>query len=140
MASGNGNGDSLNPIASPSAVAKVSNVLVPQMPMQLAPPLFDDWHIFISVPQYHCHVTEGDTEARQHIIAFAQQLHEFGQRTKAREAEMWRRLGLVAMTDVMQATELNTMQRQSRDWIKCGISWLYCKEEIWTRWLQILPY
>ena len=62
------------------------------------------WRIFISAPQYHWHVTEGDTEARQHIIALAQQLHEFGQRTEAREAEMWRRLGLVATTDVMQAT------------------------------------
>ena len=43
-------------------------------------------------------------EARQHIIALAQQLHEFGQRTEAREAEMWRRLGVVATTYVMQAT------------------------------------
>ena len=42
MASGNGNGDSLNPIASPSAVEEVSNVLVPQIPVQTAPPLFDD--------------------------------------------------------------------------------------------------
>ena len=42
-------------------------------------------------------------EARQHIIALTQQLHEFGQRTEAREAEMWRRLGLVAATNVMQA-------------------------------------
>ena len=72
--------------------------------MQLAPPLFDDWRIFISAPQYHWHVTEGDTEARQHIIVLTQQLHEFGQRTEAREAEMWRRLGLVATTDVMHAT------------------------------------
>ena len=43
-------------------------------------------------------------EARQHIIALAQQLHEFGQRTEAREAEMWRRLGLAATTNVIQAT------------------------------------
>ena len=104
MASGNGNGDSLNPIASPSAVEEVSNVLVPQIPAQTTPPLFDDRRIFISAPQYHWHVTKGDTEARQHIIALAQQLYEFGQRTEAREAEMWRRLGLVPITDVMQAT------------------------------------
>ena len=104
MASGNGNGDSLNPIASPSAVEEVSNVLVPQIPAQTTPPLFDDRCIFISAPQYHWHVTEGDTGLRQHIIALAQQLHEFGQRTEAREAEMWRRLGLVATTNVMQAT------------------------------------
>ena len=58
----------------------------------------------------------------QHIIALAQQLHEFSQRTEAREAEMWRRLGLVAIKDMMQATlarhyieaklELNRMQNQ----------------------------
>ena len=42
MASGNGNGDSLNPVASPLVVEEVSNVLVPQIPTQLAPPLFDD--------------------------------------------------------------------------------------------------
>ena len=104
MASGNGNGDSFNPVTSPSVVEEVSNVLVPQIPAQTAPPMFDDRRIFISAPQYHWHVTEVDTEARQHIIALAQQLHEFGQRTDAREAEMWRRLGLVAMTYVMQAT------------------------------------
>ena len=72
MASGNGNGDSLNPIASPSAVEEVSNVLVPQIAAQPTPPLLDDQHIFISASQYHWHVTEGDTEARQHIIALAQ--------------------------------------------------------------------
>ena len=95
MASGNDNGDSLNSIASPSVVEEVSNVVVPEIPVQPAPPLFDDRHIFISAPQYHWHVTEGDTEARQHIIALAQQLHEFGQRTKAREIEIWKRLGLL---------------------------------------------
>ena len=63
-ASGNGNGDSLNPIASPSVVEEVTNVLVPQILVQLAPPLFDNWLIFISAPQYHWHVTKGDTEAR----------------------------------------------------------------------------
>ena len=71
MASGNGNGDTLNPVASPSAMEEVSNVLVPQILVQLAPRLFDDWCIFISAPQYHWHVTEGYTEARQHIIALA---------------------------------------------------------------------
>ena len=101
MASRNGNGDSLNPVASPSAVEEVSNVLVPQIPAQPAPPLFDDRHIFISAPQYHWYVTEGDTEVRQHIIALAQHLHEFDQKIEAKETEKWRRLGLVAMTDVM---------------------------------------
>ena len=73
---------------------EASNVLVPQIPTQPAPPMFDDQCIFINAPQYHWHVTEGDIEARQHIIALAHQLHEFGQRTEAREPEMWRRLGV----------------------------------------------
>ena len=34
----------------------------------------------------------------------AEQLHEFGQRTEAREAEMWGRLRIVVTTDAMQAT------------------------------------
>ena len=48
MASGNGNGDTLNPMASSSAVEEVSDVLVPQMPVQPAPPLFDDG-VFLSM-------------------------------------------------------------------------------------------
>ena len=40
---------------------------------------------------------------RQHIFALTQQLHEFGQRIEAREVKIWRRLGLVTTTNVMQA-------------------------------------
>ena len=53
MANGNGNRDSLNPVASPLAMEEVSNVLVPRLPTQSAPPLFDYRRIFINAPQYH---------------------------------------------------------------------------------------
>ena len=61
-------------------------------------------------------------EARQSLIALTQQPYEFGHQTEAKEIEMWRRLGLVAMKDEMQATlaqyhgeiksEVNRMQEQ----------------------------
>ena len=34
-----------------------------------------------------------DEEARWHIVALAQRLHEFGHRTEEREMELWHRLG-----------------------------------------------
>ena len=34
-----------------------------------------------------------DEEARQHIVALAQRLYEFGHHTKDREMEIWHRLG-----------------------------------------------
>ena len=34
-----------------------------------------------------------DEEAKQHIVALAQKLHDFGHRTEEREMELWRRLG-----------------------------------------------
>ena len=37
-----------------------------------------------------------DDEARQHIVALAQRLHQFGHRTEERELELWHRLGNVA--------------------------------------------
>ena len=33
-----------------------------------------------------------DDEARQHIVALAQRLHQFGHRTEERELELWHRL------------------------------------------------
>ena len=37
-----------------------------------------------------------DDEARQHIVALAQRLHQFGHRTEERELELWHRLNNVA--------------------------------------------
>ena len=37
-----------------------------------------------------------DDEARQHIVALAQQLHQFGHQTEERELELWHRLSNVA--------------------------------------------
>ena len=34
-----------------------------------------------------------DEEARQHIVALAQRLHEFGHRIEDRKMEIWHRLG-----------------------------------------------
>ena len=49
MASGNGNSDSFKPIIASSIVEEVSDVLIPQLPAELVPPLFDDQGIFINV-------------------------------------------------------------------------------------------
>ena len=64
MASGNGNGDNITPVAMPVSVEEVSDALIPQAPAQPAPPLFEDRRIFVHAPQYHWHPTEGDMEAR----------------------------------------------------------------------------
>ena len=34
-----------------------------------------------------------DEEAKQHIVALAQRLHQFGHHTEEREMELWHRLG-----------------------------------------------
>ena len=53
----------------------------------------------MNAPQYHWHVqgvVGADDEARQHIVALAQRLHQFGHRTEERELELWHRLSNVA--------------------------------------------
>ena len=87
MASGNGNGDNLNLVASPSAVEEVSNVLVPQIPTQPAPPLFDDRRIFINAPQYHlaCYWGRHGSEVayhRTHPAAWWVRSEDKGQRSR----------------------------------------------------------
>ena len=50
----------------------------------------------MSAPQYHWHAQGAvgtDEEARQHVVALAQRLHEFGHRIEAREMELWHWLG-----------------------------------------------
>ena len=53
----------------------------------------------MSAPQYHWHVqgTVGaDDEARQHIVALAQRLHQFDHRTEERDMEIWHLLSNAA--------------------------------------------
>ena len=68
--------------------------------------LFGDQRIFLNAPQYHWHVqgaVGADEEARQHIVALAQRLHQFGHRTKEREMELWHQLGgTVALPEMEQ--------------------------------------
>lgn len=42
-------------------------------------------------------------EARQRLVDLTQKLFEFGPRVEAREAEMWQKLGLVAMKNEVRA-------------------------------------
>ena len=56
----------------------------------MAPP-FGDQTVFANKLQYHWHVQGAmgaNQEAKQHIVALAQRLHEFGHRTKERELEL----------------------------------------------------
>ena len=49
-----------------------------------------------------------DKEARQHIVALAQRLYEFGHHTKDREMEIWNRLGsTVRLSKVQQHVARN---------------------------------
>ena len=69
--------------------------LIPQAQAQLVVGLFGDQRIFVSAPQYHWHVqgaVGADDEARQHIDALAQRLHQFGHGKEEREMELWHRL------------------------------------------------
>ena len=53
----------------------------------------------MNAPQYHWHVqgTVGaDGKARQHIVALAERLYQFGHRTEEREMELWHRLSTIA--------------------------------------------
>ena len=53
----------------------------------------------MNAPQYHWHVqgaVGANDEARQHIVALAQRLHQFGHRTEERELELWHWLSNVA--------------------------------------------
>ena len=98
MANGS-NGESTLPMATPQLVEEPETGLVPQDQAQPVAGLFGDQRIFVNAPQYHWHVqgaVGADDEARQHIVGFAQRLHQFGHRTEERELELWHRLSNVA--------------------------------------------
>ena len=49
-----------------------------------------------------------DDEARHHIVALAQRLHQFGHRTKEREMELWHQLsGIVDLPEVRRQLDQN---------------------------------
>ena len=94
MASGNDSNGV--PVVTPQQIEEPETGLVPQEPRPLARDLFGDQRIFVNAPQYHWHVqgaVAADDEARQQIVALAQQVYQFGHRTEERELEIWRRLG-----------------------------------------------
>ena len=98
MANGS-NGESTLPMVTPQKVEEPETGLVPQAQAQPVAGLFGDQRIFVNAPQYHWHVQGAmgaDDEARQHIVALAQRLHQFGHRTEERELELWHWLGNVA--------------------------------------------
>ena len=68
-------------MVTPQAIDEPEVGLVSQMHTQPVALLFGDQRIFVSASQYHWHVQGAvgiDEEARQHIVALAQRLHEFG--------------------------------------------------------------
>ena len=98
MANGS-NGESTLPMVTPQIVEELETGLVPQAQAQPVAGLLVTNVIFVNAPQYHWHVQGAmgaDDEARQHIVALAQRLHQFGHRTEEREMELWHRLSNVA--------------------------------------------
>ena len=70
----------------------------------------------MSAPQYHWHV-QGvvgiDEEAKQHVVALAQRLHEFGHQTEAQEMELWHWLGHAAQLSEVEQRVVNGQQEMA---------------------------
>ena len=97
MGSGSGsNGAPTIPALVPYAIVEPEASLVPQTTLQRPNEnLFGDQRIFLHAPQYHWHiqgVVGVDEEARQQVVALAEQLYRLGHRTEAREMELWGRV------------------------------------------------
>ena len=54
-----------------------------------------------------------DEEARHHVVALAQRLHEFGHRIEAREMELWHQLGHVAQLSEVEQRMANCQQEMA---------------------------
>ena len=94
---GNGsNGVSAVPEVVPYAIEEPETSLVPQTALpRPSGDLFGGQRIFLHAPQYHWHVQGAagvDDEARQQVVALAEQMYRFGHRTEAREMELWGRV------------------------------------------------
>ena len=86
------NGETTLPVVTPQVVEEPETGLVPQAQAQPVAGLFGDQRIFVSAAQYHWNVqgvVDADDEAKHHIDALAQRLHQFGRCTKEREMELW---------------------------------------------------
>ena len=81
--------------------------------------LFGGRRIFLHAPQYHWHVQGAasvDEEARQQVVALAEQLYRFGHWTEAREMELWGRMqNMMDASGVHQAVAQleQTMQKKT---------------------------
>ena len=111
---GSGNGSNGVPILSavvPSAVEEPEAGLVPQIALQQSrEDLFGDQRIFLHALQYHWYIQGAvgvDEEARQRVVALAEQMYKFGHRTEAREMELW---GCVQ--NVMEASGVHQLLAQ----------------------------
>ena len=92
----------------PHSVEEPESGLVPQITLQRpSEDLFGGQRIFVHAPQYHWHVQGAagvDEEARQQVVALAEQLYRFGHRTEAREMDLWGRLQNVMSTSGVHQT------------------------------------
>ena len=101
----------------PHSVEEPEASLVPQTTLQRpSEELFDGQRIFVHAPQYHWHVQGAagvDEEARQQVVALAEQVYQFGHRTEAREMELWGR-----MQNVMNASGVHQTVAQLEQTMK----------------------
>ena len=92
--------------------------LVPQQHTQPVAPLFGDRRIFVSAPQYHWHVQGAvgtDEEVRQHLVALAQQIYEFGHQTKACKMKLWHWLGIAIQLSEVKQRVANCQQEMANE-------------------------
>ena len=89
----------------------------------------------MNVQQYHWHIQDVvgvDEEAKQHIVALAQRLHEFGHRIEERGMELWNRLSgaldllgverIMARNQNEMETEYNNFVRELSDFVNQEIT------------------
>ena len=121
MANGS-NGESALSMVTPQIVEEPETGLVPQAQAQSVAGLYGDQRIFVNAPQYHWHVQGAvgvDDEARQHIVALAQRLHQFGHQTEERELELWHRLSNVADVPGVERRLATAQERWESEYNKC---------------------